>query len=81
MKITKRKIIDTWNKDYYRKKHKIKLDYQNWEEIYNGKREIIAGIIFKKDKKIIFEIFDKKEYIYILESSLEQINRRQIMEE
>lgn len=77
----KKKIIETWNKDFYRKKHKVKLNYQNWVEIYNGKAEIIAGVIFKKEKKIVFEIFDRKEYIYILESTLEQINRRQIMEE
>lgn len=80
MKITKKKIIEAWNNDYYSRKHKVKLNYQNWVEIYNRKGEIIAGIIYKKDKKIIFEVY-RNEYIYILESSLEQINRRQITEE
>lgn len=74
--------MNKWNTSDIKEAFGLRLNYSNWEEIYNKKGEIIGGILYRERKMaMMFEIFKKGKEIRIHVSTPGGIYFRQNLEE
>lgn len=81
MKIKKSDIIRAWDNSNFRKEYKRRLNYRNFQECYNNKREISGFILFIDTERFYFNVYLENKEVIIKKDIFENLAERQEFEQ
>ena len=81
MKIKKSDIIRAWDNSNFREEYKRRLNYRNFQECYNKKREISGFILFIDTERFYFNVYLENQKVIIKKDIFENLAERQEFEQ
>lgn len=81
MKIKKSDIIRAWDNSDFREEYKRRLNYRNFQECYNDKREISGFILFIETERFYFNVYLENKKVIIKKDIFENLAERQEFEQ
>lgn len=81
MKIKKSDIIRAWDNSTFKEEYKRRLNYRNFQECYNDKREINGFILFIDTEHFYFNVYLENKKVIIKKDIFENLAERQEFEQ
>lgn len=81
MKIKKSDIIRAWDNSKFKDEYKRRLNYRNFQECYNDKREISGFILFIDTERFYFNVYLENKEVIIKKDIFENLAERQEFEQ